>query len=122
MTSTPADRREQVQAIRSHLDHPIVDSDGHHVEFFPAFVPFLRRAGVEEDVRELVQTEVFGPDSSRWSKMSPEERLQKRATRPSYADFAPKPIDRATTMLPQLMYERLDEIGLDFALVYPSLG
>ena len=122
MTSTPTDRREQVQAIRSHLDHPIVDSDGHHVEFFPAFVPFLRRAGVEEDVRELVQTEVFGPDSSRWSKMSPEERLQKRATRPSYADFAPKPIDRATTMLPQLMYERLDEIGLDFALVYPSLG
>jgi predicted TIM-barrel fold metal-dependent hydrolase len=122
MTITERDRRERVQALRSQINHPIVDSDGHHVEFFPALLPYLRRAGVEEDVHELLQTEVFGPDSSRWSKMSPEERRQKRVTRPSYADFAPKPIDRATTMLPELLYQRLDDIGLDYAVVYPSTG
>ena len=31
-------------------------------------------------------------------------------------------LDRATAMLPGLMYERLGDFGVDFALVYPTLG
>ena len=31
-------------------------------------------------------------------------------------------LDRATAMLPRLMYERLDDLGLDFAVVYPTAG
>ena len=31
-------------------------------------------------------------------------------------------IDRATAMLPGLLYERLDELGLDFAVLYPTAG
>ena len=31
-------------------------------------------------------------------------------------------LDRASAMLPKLMYARLDEIGIDYALMYPSLG
>jgi predicted TIM-barrel fold metal-dependent hydrolase len=31
-------------------------------------------------------------------------------------------LDLATAMLPKLMYERLDELGLDFAVVYPTIG
>jgi hypothetical protein len=31
-------------------------------------------------------------------------------------------LDRATSALPKLMHARMDEIGLDFAIVYPSLG
>jgi predicted TIM-barrel fold metal-dependent hydrolase len=30
--------------------------------------------------------------------------------------------DRATGMLPELLYERLDEFGLDFAVLYPTFG
>jgi predicted TIM-barrel fold metal-dependent hydrolase len=30
--------------------------------------------------------------------------------------------DRATGMLPGLLYERLDELGLDYAVLYPTLG
>jgi hypothetical protein len=30
--------------------------------------------------------------------------------------------DRATAMLPQLFYERLDEFGIDYAISYPTLG
>jgi len=30
--------------------------------------------------------------------------------------------DWATSMLPKLMYERLDEFGIDFMMIYPSLG
>ena len=31
-------------------------------------------------------------------------------------------LDRATAMLPRLMYERLDELGIDFCVVYPTAG
>ena len=31
-------------------------------------------------------------------------------------------IDLATALFPGLLYERLDELGLDFSVVYPSLG
>jgi predicted TIM-barrel fold metal-dependent hydrolase len=31
-------------------------------------------------------------------------------------------LDRATAFLPKLTHTRMDEIGLDFAIVYPSLG
>src|SRR2546428_14149089 len=31
-------------------------------------------------------------------------------------------LDRAAAMVPSLFYERLDDFGIDFALVYTSLG
>src|SRR6476659_556105 len=31
-------------------------------------------------------------------------------------------LDRATSSLPKLMHERLDETGLDFSIMYPSMG
>ena len=31
-------------------------------------------------------------------------------------------LDRATAMLPRLMYERLDDLGIDFSVVYPTAG
>ena len=31
-------------------------------------------------------------------------------------------LDRATAMLPRLLYERLDQIGIDVAIAYPTYG
>ena len=31
-------------------------------------------------------------------------------------------LDRATAMLPKLIYQRMDELGLDFAVLYPTAG
>src|SRR6185369_4190321 len=31
-------------------------------------------------------------------------------------------LDRATAMMPKMLYERLDEIGSDFAVIYPTSG
>src|SRR6266700_205141 len=31
-------------------------------------------------------------------------------------------LDRATAMMPKLLYDRLDELGLDFVIVYPTAG
>ena len=30
--------------------------------------------------------------------------------------------DRATAMLPRLLYDRLDELGIDFGIIYPTAG
>ncbi len=30
--------------------------------------------------------------------------------------------DRATEILPRLLYERLDEFGMDFTVLYPTAG
>ena len=31
-------------------------------------------------------------------------------------------LDRATAMMPRMLYERLDELGIDFAIIYPTAG
>lgn len=123
MTATAPDLRERVQEIRSQLDHPIIDSDGHLVEFLPDLAPFLRRVASADELRVQCAIAAWGrsyrPD---WAKLSKAERARHRVARPSSNDFSCNPLDRATTMLPDLLYERLDDIGIDFALVYPSLG
>jgi predicted TIM-barrel fold metal-dependent hydrolase len=125
VTVTQPNLRERAQAIRSEIDHPVIDSDGHLVEFLPDLIPFFKRAGIEDEkeLRELCARAAWGQSfRSDWSDMTRSERADSRAARPSSYDFSRNPLDRATTMLPELMYERLDEIGIDFALVYPSLG
>jgi hypothetical protein len=32
-------------AVRARLNHPVIDSDGHTVEFEPAFLDYLRQTG-----------------------------------------------------------------------------
>src|SRR5260221_11518315 len=49
-------------------------------------------------------------------------RLQQRVGRPSFWHIPANTLDRATAMLPGLMRERLDEFGIDFAVVYTTLG
>lgn len=55
--------------------------------------------------------------------MSPAERRAKRVYRPSWWSFpARNSLDRATAMFPALLRERLDEFGIDFAVVYSTMG
>jgi predicted TIM-barrel fold metal-dependent hydrolase len=101
---------DEVKAIRRRIDHPVIDADGHFIAFQPM-------------VRDLL-AEIAGP--------SMPGRLEAfLATRQSGgAGFLParafyglpsqNTLDRATAMLPRLMYERLDELGIDFALLYPT--
>ena len=55
--------------------------------------------------------------------MNPETRLDTRTSMPVWWPVPTEnTLDRATTQLPRLMYERLDEFGLDFSIVYPGIG
>ncbi len=45
-----------------------------------------------------------------------------RCARPGGPFQRATPTDLATAILPRLMYERLEEMGLDFSVVYPTIG
>src|SRR5258708_5583551 len=56
-------------------------------------------------------------------KMTPAERTERRVAQPNFWNRqAENTLDRATAMMPKLLYERLDEIGTDFAVIYPTAG
>src|SRR6202163_854743 len=55
--------------------------------------------------------------------LSVEERRRRRMAMPGFwTRQTGNTYDRATAMMPKLLYERLDEIGTDFAVVYPTAG
>ncbi len=105
--------------IRARLNHPIIDSDGHIAEFEPALFDYLEReagAKLADRVRRLVLEPA-------WYRATPDERLANRIPRPTWwAHPARNTLDRATSSLPRLLYRRLDDFGLDVAIIYPSLG
>ncbi len=120
MAATPASKSA---AVRARLNHPVIDSDGHMVEFFPAVLDYLEQTGgtkvVERFKTGALGGGVFGP----WYRLSPEERREWRATRPPWWALPTKnTLDRATALFPKLLYERLDEIGIDFTVLYPTIG
>src|SRR5947208_16805840 len=55
--------------------------------------------------------------------MSVAERRRRRISQEAFWGHPSKNTrDLATALFPQLLYERLDEIGLDFAIIYPTGG
>lgn len=106
-------------AIRDELGHPVIDADGHLLEVGAAALPYLRESlsaqhfehfvrhgsplAAALDIRDLAERrETRVPQSAWWGQHTKNGR------------------DRATAMLPALLYERLPEIGIDYALFYTS--
>ncbi|HEY6331362.1 MAG TPA: amidohydrolase family protein, partial [Blastocatellia bacterium] len=108
-------------AIRSRLNHPIVDSDGHSIEFEPAILAHMEKIGGLKLV-DLFKS--WGKQNLfRWHQATPEERFDRRIPRTTWWGVPTKnTLDRATASLPKLFYERLDEIGIDLAILYPTFG
>ncbi|CAN5691368.1 hypothetical protein BH20ACI3_BH20ACI3_08840 [soil metagenome] len=107
--------------IRARLGHPVIDSDGHMIEFEPAIIDFLQQVGgstLAERFQSWANENLFS-----WYRLSPEEREDKRPTRSTWWGMPTRnTLDRATASIPRLLYERLDELGLDFAVIYPTFG
>jgi predicted TIM-barrel fold metal-dependent hydrolase len=118
MSSTPA------PDIRRQLDHPVIDIDGHTTESLPALASYFRAEGVDPaspSLRRLLPG-LFGPVSA-WYEQTPEQRAERRTSRPPWWGApARNTRDLATALCPKLMYERLDEFGIDVSVTYPSLG
>ncbi len=115
---------ESAAEIRRRLRHPVIDIDGHMAEHFPTLAPYLDQEGLSLDhpsFRRLLPPH-GGADRS-WHEQTPAERAATRTPRgPWWSSPARRTIDLATALFPELLYERLDELGFDFGVVYPSLG
>ena len=87
----------EVEQIRKRIDHPIVDADGHLMEFFPLVLDLLKEeAGA--DVVARFQRYLGGaidPDSSDFVPARVFWALPERNT-----------LDRLTVTLPELLYRR----------------
>jgi predicted TIM-barrel fold metal-dependent hydrolase len=105
-------------AVRRRLDHPVIDGDGHWLEPLPIFLDYLRQVGGPSLVEHFRARDV----ERGWYAMTREERMDKRPHRPTWWGEPTNTLDRATAMVPKLFYERLDDFGVDFCLLYTSLG
>ncbi|MEZ7979792.1 MAG: amidohydrolase family protein [Myxococcota bacterium] len=115
------------QAIRAQLSHPVVDADGHFLEVEPAFeewfYEFAKELGGREAATELARRDGLLYDQrvqGRFENMDSRQRQQGGVNRPPFWSLPADTRDRATGYLPRLMYERLDEFGLDFCVLFPS--
>ena len=110
----------EARKIHDRLNHPIIDADGHWAEFAPHMREEFRRIGGDTAVEALAMASARIPNSL---NMSVAERRRRRIGQEAFW-FLPtrNTLDRATAMMPRLLYERLDDLGLDFCVVYPTAG
>jgi len=111
-----------MRAAREKLGHPIIDADAHVVECQFALEDTLKEvAGARVAARFAEVLESIS--MHRWYRADEPTRRRQRLGRPSFWHVpASNTLDRATAMLPGLMRSRLDELGIDFAVVYTTLG
>src|SRR5260370_9318531 len=106
--------------LHARLSHPVIDADGHWLEYGPVMREEFRRIGGEAAVEGLAVASQRVPNSL---KMTVAERTRRRVGQEAFwSSPCENVLDRATAMLPRLMYERLPDLGIDFALVYPTAG
>tara|TARA_B100000029_G_scaffold451399_1_gene475957 strand:+ start:787 stop:1188 length:402 start_codon:yes stop_codon:yes gene_type:complete len=108
--------------IRARLDHLVIDADGHMLEYIPVYLDFLKQVAGPKMVERHVERSKTSPNAM-WYALTPEQRREYRFGRPPYwAVPTSQTMDRAASMLPRLLKERLDEFGFDFCITYPTLG
>ena len=105
--------------VHAKVKHPIIDGDGHWVEFPPVFAEKMRKVGGDKAADGFLAPRGAGEGL----KMTPAERTERRIAQPNFWNRqGENTLDRATAMMPRLLYERLDEIGSDFVVIYPTAG
>lgn len=118
MAGAPTD---EVKAVLDRIDHPVIDSDGHLIEYTPLVRDFIAEDFGEDSARQF--DKLTRSAAGRTAFPSPQDR-RKYGVHSSAVWGLParNTLDRATAMLPDLMYSRLDEFGIDFAVLYPTYG
>ena len=106
--------------VRAKLNHPVIDGDGHWVEYDPVFAEQMRKVGGDKAADGFLAAMNTTRDALR---LGVEERRRRQIAMPGFwTRQTGNTLDRATAMMPHLLYERLDEIGSDFAIIYPTAG
>ena len=124
MMGSPTEGRPVSQTpanvVRAGLDHPVIDADGHIIEFMPAVLDHLTEVGGREIAAAYEQ--VLNVEELVGDLDTAARRAQGLFKMTWWAFPSRNSRDRATGMLPRLLHERLDEIGIDVAVLYPTYG
>jgi hypothetical protein len=89
--------------VRSRLSHPIVEADGHFVETQPIVFDYYRQIAGQNVLDKFVTDWVSRRDQ--WYGLEPSERLRRRQPRPGYWTRPSSAGERATSMMPDLLYQ-----------------
>ena len=106
--------------VRRRLPHPVIDADGHMREFLPAAMPYLRDA-LGSTLFETWRSR--GTALQQATKLGSSMQERRRTRKPQsafWATLSGDGTDRATASSPALLYDRLEELGMDFVVLYPT--
>lgn len=104
-------RKTESSKLRDRLNHPVIDTDGHILESPLVLADYVKKIGGADMVERLF-TRVGGFNRG--------PGAPKRVPWPIFTGA--HTIDQATYMLPRLYARRLEEAGVDFSTLYPTLG
>jgi predicted TIM-barrel fold metal-dependent hydrolase len=108
------------EQVHAKLDHPVIDGDGHWLEYTPVFAERIRKAVGDKGANGFIAAQRRIPDSL---SLSVDERKRRGVgMEGNWGRQSTNTRDRATAMLPRMLYDRLDEIGIDFGIIYPTAG
>src|ERR1700709_2447035 len=106
--------------VRASLKHPIIDADGHWIEYNPVFAERMRKVAGDKAADGFILSQQRIPDAL---KLSVAERKHRGIAMEGYwARQSTNTRGRATAMLPRMLYDRLDELGIDFGVIFPTSG
>ena len=111
--------KNRAAKIRAGLKHPVIDGDGHWLEPVPVFLERLCEVGGGQAVDRM---RALWQRNHSWYRSTWSERQHNRTRRSNWWGVTSNTLDKATALLPALLNERLPELGIDFGLIYPSLG
>lgn len=111
--------KHRAAEIHTCLKHPVIDGDGHWLEPVPVFLEYLSEVGGAKSVDQM---RALWRRGHIWYRSSWAQRQHNRTRRSNWWGATSNTFDKATALLPALMNERLPELGVDFAMIYPSLG
>ena len=115
--------RSRSQEIREQLTHPIVDCDGHLIEVLPHYLDVLKKVAGSELADRVGADLSAGPRWLGGDGLDMAKRRDERRVKSSWWAMPTRDVrDCATPLLPRLLHERMDEFGIDFAILYPGLG
>jgi predicted TIM-barrel fold metal-dependent hydrolase len=115
------------ELVKARLDFPVIDTDVHTNDYTPAIEDYIATYGGAHLVDHLRKASVNRierggvTNGKNWYEQTPTERQYYRTIRaPWWARVTKNTLDVATYHIPALLYERQQEQGSDYSVLFPN--